>query len=661
MADNYSTNFFVRQEKARSNCKKLIIFFTIAVAAIIAVIYFALRFIWFLHLLSNNSASRYSVVTFENFRLWDPISFIGVTAVVTLIILIAGMYKTKELQGGGGKVAEMLGGTLVRSNTHDPAQRQLLNVVEEMAIASGISVPLVFVLEKENSINAFAAGLTLHDAAVALTKGALNQLSRDELQGVIAHEFSHILNGDTRLNIQLIGIIFGILFIGIIGGKILEGTRRTRGKSAGLIILTGLVLLIIGYVGSFMGRLIQSAVCRQKEFLADDSAVQFTRNPGGLAGVLKKIGGYISGSKINSESASQASHLFFGESHVVSLFPKFLATHPPLNERIKRLDPHFNGVFPKVKADSSIQYAQVKSAPISGFYEAEPVAQKTASVAVTPADIIRQVGKPTEDSLVQSKAIIASIPDELKKSLNTPLDAAMVIYALLLGNDCQERENQLDVIRRSLISSSDIENVMRLCDMISGLKDDRKLPLVELAMPQLRVLADTEKRKFLETINALISADGQTTLYEFSVQWILNQYLIRDKEELFSKTTFFSIPQVGYYILILLRALANAGNKGNPEGALRSFNAGVARIPELASKNPDFTYDERLNIVYVNNALKQLTYSSFKIKQAVVDACAHCAFTDGNITVEESELLRVISLTMHCPLPPFVSGNEGLK
>jgi len=658
MADNYSTNFFVRQEQARSNCNKLIIFFTIAVAAIIAVIYFALRLIWFLHLWSNNSTSRQSVVTFNDFRLWDPILFVGVTAAVSLIILIAGMTKMKELQGGGGKVAEMLGGKLIRSNTQDPAQRQLLNVVEEMAIASGVPVPQVFVLEGENGINAFAAGLTLHDTAIAVTRGALNHLNRDELQGVIGHEYSHILNGDTRLNIQLIGIIFGILFIGIIGGEMLKGTGRLRGKSAGLIMLAGLVLLIIGYAGSFMGRLIQSAVCRQKEFLADASAVQFTRNPAGLAGALKKIGGYISGSKINSESASQASHLFFGESHADTLFPNFLASHPPLIERIKCLDPHFDGVLPRIKADIHISPASVRSAPIANLYDAAPIAQNITSVTAKPADIIHQVGNPTQDSLIQSAAILAAIPDQLKKTLDTPLGAAMVIYALLFGSDCQERENQLNVIRRSLVNESDIENVLRLCDMITGLKDDRKLPLVELAVPQLRGLADTEKRKFLETINALISADGKTTLYEFSVQWILNQYLIRDKEELFSKTTFFSIPQIGYYILILLRALANAGNAGNADAALRSFNAGVARIPELASKKPDFIFDERLNIAYVNSALKQLTYSSFKIKQAVVDACAHCAFADGSITVAESELLRVISLTMHCPLPPFASDKQ---
>jgi hypothetical protein len=424
-------------------------------------------------------------------------------------------------------------------------------------------------------------------------------------------------------------------------------------------MLAGLVLLIIGYAGCFMGRLIQSAVCRQKEFLADASAVQFTRNPGGLSGALKKIGGYICGSRIDSASASQASHLFFGESHADSLFPDFLATHPPLAERIKCLDPHFDGVFPTIRTDTHISPASIRSAPISALYEASPIAQNITSVTAKPAEIISRVGNLTEASLIQSAAILAAIPDQLKKALDTPLGAAMVIYALLFGSDCQERENQLNVIRRVLVNQSDIENVLRLCEMITGLKDDRKLPLVELAVPQLRGLADTEKRKFLETINALISADGKTTLYEFSVQWILNQYLIRDKEELFSKTTFFSIPQVGYYILILLRELANAGNIGNADAALRSFNAGVARIPELASKNPDFTYDERLNIAYVNSALKQLTYSSFKIKQAVVDGCAHCAFADGNITVEESELLRVISLTMHCPLPPFASDKQA--
>jgi Zn-dependent protease with chaperone function len=594
---------------------------------------------------------------FGTHRFWDPFSFVIVATVVSLIIVIAGMIKMSQLRGGGGDVAEMLGGTLIPGNTNDPAERQLLNVVEEMAIASGVPVPLVFVLNKENGINAFAAGLTLNDAAIAVTRGALNRLNRDELQGIIGHEYSHILNGDTRLNIQLIGIIFGILVIGIIGGKIMENVRGSR-KSGGWILLVGLALLIIGYVGSFMGRLIQSAVSRQKEFLADASAVQFTRNPDGLIGALKKIGGYISGSRVNSASARQASHMFFGESHTDYLFPDFLATHPSLVERIKRLDPHFNGVIPQIKSDTNIDYKPIYEIPVYGLRESASIAQNTVPVTAKPEDIVRSVGNPTEKSLAQSAAIMATISDKLKQALNTPAGAASVIYALLMGNNCREREKQLTAIHQSFVNKGNVEYVSGLCDLIADLKEDRKLPLVELAVPQLRSLTDMEKRNFLKTINDLIIADNKTTLFEFTIQWILNQYLIRDREDLFAKTNFFSIPQVGYHILIILNALANAGNAGNTDAAKSAFQAGIAQIPELASKNPDFAYDENINFALIDTALKQLAHSSFKIKQSVVDACAYCAFADKTITLAEFELLRAISLTMHCPLPPFITDNK---
>ena len=658
MANKLSTNFFTRQDEARRNCRKLVILFTIAVAAIIVVIYFALRGIWFIHLLSEDSShSQYSAGMVNGFKLWDPLSFVVIATVVSLIIFIAGMIKTSQLKSGGGAVAEMLGGTLIPGNTRELKERQLLNVVEEMAIASGVPVPLVFVLNNENGINAFAAGITLNDSAVAVTRGAINSLTREELQGIIGHEFSHLLNGDTRLNVQLIGIIFGILVIGIIGGKILEGVRGSS-KSGGLILLVGLMLLIVGYVGSFMGRLIQSAVSRQKEFLADASSVQFTRNPAGIIGALKKIGGYISGAKINSASARQASHMFFGESHTDFLFPEFLATHPSIVERIKRLDQHFAGELSRIKSDTDVYKSPICGAPVSGLHESAPIAQNTASIKVKQQDIINHVGNPTEGSLIQSATILAAIPDMLKQTLNTPAGAASVIYALLMGSNCQERENQLKALHRSLLNKGDIENVLSLCDLVAGLKEDQKLPLVELAAPQLRSLTDMEKINFLAIINALIIADGKTTLFEFSIHCILNQYLVGDKEELFSKTTFFSIPQVGYYILVILSALANSGNTGNPDAAKSAFEAGVAQIPELATKKPDFVYAENINFTLVGTAFKQLAYSSFKIKQSVVDACAYCAFADKTITIAELELLRAVSLTLHCPLPPLVADKQ---
>ncbi len=668
MAGRPSTNFFARQEQARNNCRKLSLLFVLAVICIIAAVYFAFRLICYINLITNIfNVTRPSdnPGRVGSFLWWDPATFILVFITVTLFILIASMIKMRHLQKGGGAIAEMLGGRCVSEKTNNPAERRLLNVVEEMAIASGIPVPLAYILDKEKGINAFAAGLSINDAAIAVTQGALDRLSRDELQGVIAHEFSHLLNGDMRLNIQLIGIIYGILIIGIIGGEILEN-HRISSKSI-VLFIGGALLTTIGYIGTFAGRLIQSAVSREKEFLADASAVQFTRNPLGLACALKKIGGYIYGSQITPATAKQASHLFFGESYINILFPDFLATHPPLITRIRLLDPTFDGTFPDVKDSVQTLQPMRPEAAVSGTDQlsaALPRSQPVEHLRQEPGvscygitakapDIIDQVGNPTGDNLGRGSAILALIPEQIKTNLNTPGGAAAIIYALLMGDQCPEQEIQLNALARSLVMPGSKDDFLRLCDLTRNLQDDWKLPLIELAMPSLRGLTMMERRNFLEIIDSLIRADEKITLSEFSVQWIVQQYLGREKEKIFGKTSFFHISQVGYNILVILRTLANAGNKGNAEAARLAFNGGVARIPELACKNPDYYYTENINFAEINTALKKLACSSFKIKQALVDACAHCAFADKTIAVAEAELLRVISLALHCPLPPF--------
>lgn len=651
-----STDFFARQIQARSNCRKLCLFFVLAVLIINTAIYFAFRLIYYINLMTNVIHSNYSAEKFtrgSSFLWWDPASFILVFIIVTLFIFAAGMIKMQQLQKGGRIVAEMLGGRLVATGTNIPSEKQLLNIVEEMAIAAGLPVPLVYILDKEKGINAFAAGLTINDAVIAVTQGTLNNLSRDEIQGVIAHEFSHILHGDMRLNIQLMGVIYGILVIGIIGEEILEN-HRISSKST-IIFLGGLLLAVIGYIGTFTGRLIQSAVSRQKEFLADASAVKFTRNPLGLASALKKIGGYLYGSQITSVKARQASHLFFGKTGTDFLFPDFLATHPPLLERIKLLDPAFDGTFPRLQVDSKAFSILPQENTFSGIAQPDSTIytpQPAITRAAKAAAVIDYIGSPTSDHLGYGSTIRASIPEELNKLLNTPSGAATLIYALLLGKDCAEKDVQLSILQKSPISG--FEEVSNICNLIATLKDNQRLPLVELAIPSLRGLTFTERKDFLEIIDSLVRADEKITLFEFCVQWIIKQHLVSENKKVLGEPAFFHISQIGYQISIILRVLANAGNPGNAEAACQAFHAGVARIPELACKNPDYYYSENINFAEINTALKKLSSSSFKIKKMIIDACAHCAFADRTATVAEEELLRVISLALHCPLPPFV-------
>ncbi|HZL13906.1 MAG TPA: M48 family metallopeptidase, partial [Verrucomicrobiae bacterium] len=364
-------DFFQQQDKARKKTKLLVFYFACAVILIITMVYFVGLLVFkplqmqhtYIQNLNNDELQQIS------FSLWNPRVFIGSTLITLAIVSIGSAFKINQLAGGGGTVAETLGGRLVNSNTTDPNERKLLNVVEEMAIASGVPMPKVYVLDDERGINAFAAGHAPGDAAIGVTHGCVTLLSRDQLQGVIGHEFSHLLNGDMRLNIQLIGILFGILCIATIGRIFLysrSGGGNNRNNAGPFI---GLGLILIGAIGVFFGRLIQAAVSRQREFLADASSVQFTRNPLGLSGALQKIGRYSFGSRMESEHAPDACHMFFGNGVRDPLFT-LMATHPPIEDRIHAIDSTWDGKFPPLPDDEKeivkrAAFSDLKNTPSS--------------------------------------------------------------------------------------------------------------------------------------------------------------------------------------------------------------------------------------------------------------------------------------------------------
>ena len=662
MTANRSTNFFARQRDARKSCRNQLILFAMAVFIIVIVTTMAIRFAWYLyistqaHTLINFEAAQRYQQKLSTFTFFDPAFFLFMAMLIVCFILAASLIKMNSLQKGGGAVAEMLGGRAIIAATTDPSEKRLINVVEEMAIASGIPVPQVYVLDAENNINAFAAGLEITDSAVAVTKGTLNKLNREELQGVIGHEFSHILNGDARLNMQLIGILFGIMFMGIIGRQILSKGRFSA--RMGLpVIAAGFCLMIIGSIGTFMGRLMQCAISRQKEFLADASAVQFTRNPMGLAGALKKIGGSTFGSQINSPGARQASHLFFSESHPHKLFA-FLATHPPLAERIRLLDPSFDGNFPKMEEDVSKAKAQY-STPFWGTSHAGKTLHVPAGsplLAILPAEVVHHVGNPSKENIEQSRTFLDSIPEEIAETVKSPKGAASVIYALLMDHDAVLRSSQLPALDRAMVVRGQTDNILKIAGQLSGLQQNLRLPLIELAMPALKGLTSMEKRNFLLVLHSCINTDGCLSLFELSVLWILEKYL-NPAEELFRSVKIFSFSGIGLDVVVLLQALACTGHAADRAKAQEAFHAGIARIPELAAHKPVFTFEEIASYAKVNNALTRLIEASFKIRESVIDACAHCAFSDHEVTVEERELLRIIALALQCPLPPFVETS----
>ncbi|MGD9265520.1 MAG: M48 family metallopeptidase, partial [Lysobacterales bacterium] len=327
-------NFFEHQERSRRQTRWLVFLFLLAVLAIIAVIDIAILLAFGAMNVEQQGWAAPDTLQSN----WTLLA--GGAFVTALVIALASLFKTMALRSGGGKVARDLGGSRVEADERDPLRRRLYNVVEEIALASGVPVPEVYVLERESAINAFAAGYTPADAAVAVTRGALEKLDRNELQGVIAHEFSHVFNGDMRLNIRLMGALFGILVLSLIGRKVLRGSLyagRSRNSNGAPVMLIAVAVTLVGYIGLFFGRWIKSAVSRQREYLADASAVQFTRDPDGIAGALKKIAVYSDASYLNAET-EEVSHMLFGAGEKASMF----ATHPPLNDRIGRIDPSFD-------------------------------------------------------------------------------------------------------------------------------------------------------------------------------------------------------------------------------------------------------------------------------------------------------------------------------
>ena len=639
-----ATNFFAQQEEARRNTNRLVLLFVLAVLAIIGVLYFALIWIYF----GFAMGGRHPALVIAQ-GLWQPqlLGFVSLTVLV--FVGVASLGKTLSLRSGGGSaVAKLLGGREVARDASDLRERRLLNVVDEMALASGLPAPRVFLLDGENGINAFAAGFSTSDAVVAVTRGCLDRLSRDELQGVIGHEYSHLLNGDSRLNLRLIGVLHGLLALALVGRWLASssrGTRRDRG--AGAIILVGLVVMVVGYIGVFAGRLIKAGISRQREFLADASSVQFTRNPLGISGALKKIGGFVLGSEVKSPSAEQVSHFFFGEGLKVSLFATLLATHPPLDERIRRVDPTFDGKTPGFDADEPI-------VPIDEFEGETAVAQlaDNDTLVLDPADVVEQVGNPTPEHLAMGTALLASFPADVRTAVQTPSGAVAAIYALLLDPRDDERRRQLADLERD--SPAAASEARRLSAVVAGLDERARLPLLDLALPALRNLSGDGLAQFLKDVETLVTEDGKLTLFEFTVQQVLARRLRRGKGP--GRIAYFSVVPLARDLFALLAGIAQAGNEGDPKAMCEAFLAGWARLPSLARNPPADALAEPVPLARVGQALARLALAAPGVKQQTIDACAHCALADRTVTLAEAELLRAISASLDCPLPPFLEG-----
>jgi len=658
-------DFFARQDQARRKTKWLVGYFVAAVAGLTVAVYF-LALVAFAGVQAKTHHSYYHNDNVE-FVLWNPKIFLVSTLGVLAVIFLGSAYKTNELAAGGSAVATLMGGRLVSQKTTNANERKLLNVVEEMSIAAGVPMPQVYVLEDERGINAFAAGHSTGDAAVGVTRGCIEQLSRDELQGVIGHEFSHILNGDMKLNLRLIGIIFGLLCIATIG-RILLYARSSNSRDKNPLPLLGLALIILGAIGVFFGRLIQAAVSRQREFLADASSVQFTRNPAGLSGALQKIGRSGFGSRLESEHAPDLCHMFFGNGLGESLFGA-MATHPPIPERIRAIDPTWDGKFPPLKPQlvETVQRAalnELKPSPMPGILRnVGTVLTGTAVLedamtppVIRPQTVMAGVGTVSTQHLRYAEQLRDALPDNLRAAARDPLDATALVYALLLAGDGKLRGEQLAEIAKRTAATV-VDKATALYPDVAAVAKRARLPLVNLAIGSLRNLTAAQFKQFADTLKWLVGSDGKVELFEFVLQKIVQRHLAPKFSGGQPATVqFYTLKPLVPDCAVVLSALANVGSNDNGE-IQKAFAAGVPFLRAPVAVPLELLPLENCGVAQLDAALNRLALAVPIIKKNLIEASAHVVGADGVIVEAEAELLRAIADTLDCPMPPLGVGE----
>ena len=661
-------DFFSHQDQARKRTGQLVFLFSLAVITLIVLLNLLVATVlWYgdeqfvgkyqdIAALANDPTTGMpatpTIFDYMTLEQWGLI-----TLGVLVVIGAASLFKWEALRGGGKTIAESLGGQLVTPDTTDFYEKRLFNVVEEMAIASGMPVPPVYVMP-DSSINAFAAGYQPSDAVIGVTRGCMEQLSRDQLQGVIAHEFSHVFNGDMRLNIRLMAVLFGILFIGMIGRFLFEAalrggrTRSSNNKNNPLpLIAIGAGLMVIGYGGVFFGNLIKAAVSRQREFLADASAVQFTRNPDSISGALKVIG-YGAGSEIQSPQRDETSHLFFGQALPFRF--GWFRTHPALEERIERLDKHWDGQF--LAPQSRKQAEQESPQCVDSGNGAEKLAAIAATVA-TGASLAHEPPiefKPVEKPEISHEETVLKLTDAAHETYSA---RALIFVLLLAPSERVVHEQQLDIIRQNH-GSDFFKTALRLIPLTEQLAPEDRLPLVEKAFPALKQLAAQQYQEFRKTLVELAKADGEIDIFE----WCLYRLTLRYLEPTFSEVkpvkAKHNRPEKLYQeIATVLSYLAHYGHDTALQTQQAFHQACVAAgfdEQRMTLQTIDFNTLKPLNL-----ALATLTEAYPHVKGRAIKAMAACVKADGHLRPVELDIVRTIAAILESPVPGLFGHNNG--
>ncbi|HTN27572.1 MAG TPA: M48 family metallopeptidase [Burkholderiales bacterium] len=664
-----AATFFEHQQVARRNTRVMVLLFLLAVLGVVLAVNAVLAGVWIFGVSDSSFVEpgrRASLMTLIGSV---PLQLYLWGAVITVaIIFIVSAVNVVKLADGGEAVARMAGARRVSPETRDPLERRFLNIVEEMAIASGVRVPAAYIMDGENGINAFAAGWDVSGAVVAVTRGTLQTLTRDELQGVIGHEFSHILNGDMRLNIRMIGVLAGVLFIGGIGGFIMRSVGQSRdSKASGGIFAVGLALFIIGYVGLFFTRLIKAAVSRQREFLADASAVQFTRNPDGIAGALDRI--RASTALISNRRAEDMSHMFFGQGIKV-WFGGLFDTHPALDERIKRVHPGFQPSAYRAKREAAAPQAtaggDVAFGRAAGFAGAAPVdagqpeGRRVADVGSdwgrSAGESARLVGTVASAHVDYAAALLGSLPQQLREELRNPEGARAALVALLLAPKEDVMQQQLEAVRAAGGQALG-ERAKTLAALTRRLGPAFRLPVVDLALPAVKTSTAEAKQELLKALEAVIQSDRRVSVHEFVVLTLVREQVAPKGKP--SAAGSLKISQLRKDAATVLRLVAHAGVRTDATGerdedlrvALRA-GAKELGLEESDLGAPAFTTEAASTALEALKALAPLQ------KAILVKGLFAAVTADGTIRIAEAELMRMVGAVLDCPLPPLLESVD---
>lgn len=650
-------NFYKAQDDAHKKTKWLVFYFCMAIIGTVLAMHAAVSLV--LHLgLGKVSSDEYSTrSSYTDFLL--NIEVFGVITVITVVIIISGwLYKRAQVSGGGWRVAAALGGRHVSPDTRDPEERQLINVVEEMAIASGTPVPQVWVMDQDSGINAFAAGTEPGDAVIGVTRGTLQRLNRAELQGVVGHEFSHILNGDMKLNIRLMCMLHGLLLITILGYTIFRLAYYSGGRSrrkdegnSGLILLgIGIVVIIIGTIGNFFASMIQAAISRQREYLADASAVEFTMDPAGIAGALKKIGGASHRSNVSSPAASEMEHMFFASA---GIFKYGMASHPPLQERIELIEPEWDGEFSDSNIRNVREQEQLRNQEQSRTHGTPNIMENLGAGVVMAGAMLNDLGESSNTQLKKGQNIVAGLDADWINVCHDKYRSQLLIFGLLLAQDDALRGGELRHLKER-IGDEMTDDAVGWHGKLSDIHSSKKIALIDLCIPTLRRLSGQEYDVFITLTQWLIRSDDSVDLFEFMLQKVLQRHL--DAHFKGAKNTsvkYRNIAQLGDEANVIISTMAGVG-ASSAEDLQTAYREAAAELESHGCKSLTIVSADQCGIDVIDKALMKFDASTPLVKKQLLMICGQAVMHDGEVTSREAELLRAVADAIGCTVPPFV-------